>query len=288
MVSMNREDIKRISLDLLLPAGTVAVLVLVHLLVPLRMRSAMAFNPDLFSVYSLLTAAYVHADTLHLAENAGVFVLTAPFAYLLALFLGIRRWFHLTAIGLLLVLPVVNNLVVYLVVVVADPTATVAQFGFSPVGAGFAAFLLSGLLAYAQNGYGRLGATLLLAFLTILATVVFGLSSLANASTVGIGMALTSFVLGVGWYQCRQFRLLRGSPRADSPVPTDATVLAVGLFVFSLEFFSLFQLGHEPARLTLTHALPFAIGAGISGATYWGLTHFRGDGSSDGSDPGGS
>lgn len=268
MVSINGTDSRQISIDLLLPVGVAVVLVLVHLLVPLRMRSSMAFSPSWFSFYSLLTAPYVHADAVHLLENLVLFLVTASLTYLLTLCLGYRRWFHTTAVGLLIGLPIVHNLSVYAIATSLALDESAGQFGFSSVGAGFAAFLLVALLVYIDEGYGRSGVTALLAFLAIVAGLVMGVSVLTPVSTVLVGTGLTGVLVAAGWYQCRQAKILRRQARRESPIPTDATVLAVAVFVFALEFFSLFQVGLNPVAVVLGHVIPFGIGIVVSLLAY--------------------
>ena len=268
MVSINGTDARQISIDLLLPVGVATVLVLVHLLVPLRMRSSMAFSPDFFSIYSLLTAPYVHADAVHLLENVVLFLLTASLVYFLTLCLRFRRWFHATAVGLLVGLPIVHNLLVYVIATLLALEEPAAQFGFSSIGAGFAAFLFVALLAYIEDGYGRSGITAILGFLVVVISLVVGISLLTGVSTIVLGAGLVGLLVAAGWYQCRQAKILRRQARRESPVPTDATVLAVAVFVFALEFFSLFQVGLDLSEVLLSHGIPFGIGIVASLVAY--------------------
>lgn len=269
MESINGTDSRQIALDLLLPVGVAVGLVFIHLLVPLRMRSSLAFTPNWFTFHSLITAPYVHADAVHLVENTALFLVTASLVYALTLFVRLRKWFHVTAPALLLGLPIVHNLLVYLIAQAFGIEDLAAQFGFSSIGAGFAAFLLVATVVYIFDGYGRKGVAAFVSLLAVIVAAVMVLSFVSDISTVLIGAGVISPLLAMGWYRCRQTKTLRRPARIESPIPTDATVLTLAMLVLVLEISSLFQVGMDPVSVGLSHAIPFGLGLIISVLAYW-------------------
>jgi len=116
-----------------------AVLVAVHLAVPAGVRDGFALrfaHPDPLHA---LTAAYVHLNRAHLRGNVLGFLVAGLTAVLIANVTGEERWFRLSVLALVTVLPMADGMTTALVI-----GGNAVGRGFSGVVAGFAGFVLVG------------------------------------------------------------------------------------------------------------------------------------------------
>src|SRR6056297_1656096 len=82
--------------DLAVVAAVGLLLVAVQYLLPAAVHDRLAFDHAAFAPQTLLTAAYVHADTGHLLSNLGGYVSLAVVTYLVCLQADRRAWFRRT------------------------------------------------------------------------------------------------------------------------------------------------------------------------------------------------
>ncbi len=142
---------RRLAADAVLLLAVVGLLAACQFLLPPPVRSALYFRHDLTEPWTLLTAAYVHADAGHLARNVLGYFLAAAYACALCAGAGERRWFRRTLAAFLLVLPVLVDLTSYAVFAAGYPSIDLSSKGFSGVVGGFAGFLLVALYAYVRE-----------------------------------------------------------------------------------------------------------------------------------------
>ena len=141
--------------DLAPVAAVSALLVAVHLFVPVAVQDRLAFDHGAFAPATLLTAAYVHAGNEHLLNNVGGFVSLSVVTYLVCLHADRRDWFRRTVPAFLVVLPVAVNLTSYALLETRYPGSTPISRGFSGVVAGFGGFLLAATTVQLRTCYSR-------------------------------------------------------------------------------------------------------------------------------------
>jgi membrane associated rhomboid family serine protease len=193
---------RQTALDLAGVAAVPGLLIAVHVATSAPDRYRLAFAHGEFAVHTLVTAAYVHADLAHLFGNVVGYLLPTLYAYVLCLRVGRRRWFLLTTLSLLVVLPVAVNVADYLVLTALYPTIEVVTRGFSGVAAGFGGFLLVALVVSIRDrvrdlGW-RVGQVAVLVVLLELDVIYVGGVRPATVALVALGVALS---LGEYWYR---------------------------------------------------------------------------------------
>lgn len=141
--------------DLALLASIPMVLVAIHVLVPTGLQGRFVLRPDAIEPIALFTSAYLHLTVDHLVSNLYGYAIGAGYAYLLCLWAGERRWFWLTVLTLLLVLPVFVNLTSLWIFRAYYPALTSSIRGFSGVAAGFGGLVFVALVAFLRRDYPR-------------------------------------------------------------------------------------------------------------------------------------
>jgi membrane associated rhomboid family serine protease len=136
-VTARREPFLR---DLLIVGGVAALLVVVHQLVPIAGGPRLALDHREPTVWSFWTAAFVHVDTTHLLSNVVGVGASGLLAASLCQAQSRGRWYLVTTIGFLTVLPVAVNLSTHLVF--RSQALTPIGQGFSGVVAGYVGFVL--------------------------------------------------------------------------------------------------------------------------------------------------
>lgn len=145
----NRDQIDpELLLDLTLIGSVAGLLILIHVLAPAHLQAELAFNHEKFRLWTLVTSAYVHADSNHLVNNVTGFLLTAVIVYWLTWLVQQRRWFRVTTGVFLVGLPVLVNLTSYLILSWLAPEASFTGRGFSGIGAGYVGYLYVALLVW--------------------------------------------------------------------------------------------------------------------------------------------
>lgn len=144
---------KQHALDLLLIVSIVAVLTVVHVLVPPFLQDQLALRPADPQWYTLLTAAYTHASFDHLKGNLIGYLLAVCYVYWLCLYLECRQWFWQTTLGLLVITPLVVNSANVLLYGTYLPEINGVTRGFSGVVAAFVGFLLISFTAAIREAH---------------------------------------------------------------------------------------------------------------------------------------
>jgi len=141
-------------------------------------------------------AALVHLDEAHLYSNVATFVFAAGLAYALTLRLLAVRWFYVTSLALVAVVPGVTFAVVYGPLALVLPGESPLLAGFSGIVSGFVGFLLLASLSVLRLVYDPRevlfagGFTLLVAASLVLRSHGWP----AGLTTAGGVLALAAFV----------------------------------------------------------------------------------------------
>src|SRR6056297_1846408 len=184
-----------VAADLAAIAVVALVLVGVEVLLPAAVHARLAFDHAALAPHTLLTAAYVHADSTHLSSNLGGYVSLAVVTYLVCLHADRRAWFRRTLPVFLFVLPVAVNLTSYVILETRFPGASPVSRGFSGVVAGFGGFLLAAVGVNLRRTYSRetvffVGQFALLLLLGELLWIYAERVGLLEGAAVGTGLAL--------------------------------------------------------------------------------------------------
>jgi hypothetical protein len=182
------------------------VLVGIHVLVPSSVRTQLAFDHAAFIPWTLWTHAYVHDGWSHLVQNVGGFVTLAGVAYILCRVLNARRWFWVSTVAFLMVLPVLVSLSSYVLLGWFVPAAIPVEHGFSGVVAGFAGLVFVAFLMWVNRECGlavtqAVGQMAVLLMLWELSVIYAGWINVRVTALVAFGLAL-SWVLplrAVSW-----------------------------------------------------------------------------------------
>ncbi|MFB6200657.1 MAG: hypothetical protein ABEI98_01455 [Halorhabdus sp.] len=127
---------------------------MIHVVVPESIKVALASNTETFNPIRLWTAAFVHWSPSHLYGNVSGFLVATGIAWYLCTLGEKRRWFRMTFLSLLAVIPILVSLAVYVVTVVLRGETYLCR-GFSGVVAGFVAFGFVALVALCVQTYSR-------------------------------------------------------------------------------------------------------------------------------------
>ncbi|WP_424018953.1 hypothetical protein ACOZ4N_05650 [Halorientalis pallida] len=248
--------------------GVVAVvLVWIHVALPSAVRTRMALRHESVDPVSLYTSAFVHLDLTHLVGNVAGFVAAALVAYGLCVQIGHRRWFRVTFVGFLLVLPVAVSLTSYVIIGLLYPGIEPVSRGFSGVGAAFAGFVFVALLAslnrlydYRVAGYSGLAIWLLLLFEVYLIYVGNVTPVVGGLFAVGWGACL----VGIRRESTRPTMLSRPRSRLEL-IQLAQTVLVVILLVSFVSVLFPAEIV-EGGAVTNVFAHAAGFGYGIGGA----------------------
>lgn len=248
------------------------VLTGIYLFVPSSMQEMAVFRPDAVVPSSLLFSAYLHLTEEHLIGNIYGYVLGAGYAYVLCFGAKERRWFWLTTLAVLLVLPIAVNLSWLAIVQWAYPSLAIPARGFSGVASGFGGFLFVSLLVFLRQDRSSgvvldTGYFVLLVLLGVL-LVIYAPTSLAwlAVGAIGLGLAVVDLIR----------RSVRGGPSIDwVHVWRDVVVAAFVSAVLAMLVIGLFP-GQPVSNGVFTnvfaHAIGFVYGAVMAGwgYRYWG------------------
>lgn len=259
--------------DLGLLGAVAVVLVAVHSLVPAGVRNGLALqfaDPDPFHAF---TAAYVHLTDAHLRGNVAGFLLAGGVAAWLAHLGGQRRWFRLSLLACLTVLPMAVGMTAATVVGVE-----VVSRGSSGVVAGLVGVVLVSPGVVFRRAFDAppwLGwnavAALIVAVGAEIVWVVRGTIPPVIAGVLVVGLVLT-----LGQFVVRARHLDAGQVEGDFPQPlvaaglTALVVLAV-VTAFVVGLFPAELVGADGVTNILAHYLGLVYGAIIAGwgSRYW-------------------
>lgn len=141
--------------DLLAIGSVAGFLLVIHAVVPQAIRNQLAFHHGQLDPVSMYTSGFVHHDTSHLLGNVAGYVAPTVVAYGLCVQARARRWFRLTFVSFLLVLPGLVSLTSYVALGIRYPSINPVTRGFSGVGAAFVGFVLTALVVALGSEYGR-------------------------------------------------------------------------------------------------------------------------------------
>jgi hypothetical protein len=181
--------------DLLGLGGVAVFLIVIHMFLPAGLQEQFAFDRSLARPETLLTAAYLHIDNQHLTNNLSGYTAVAVYTYILCLAAGERRWFWLTTLAMLTLVPMLVNVSSMVIWQAAYAGDLPPSRGFSGVVAAFGGFLAIALLIMLRQVYTRLTVYYIGQFLLL---VVLGelLVIYADSPPV-VGGALTLFAIGL-------------------------------------------------------------------------------------------
>lgn len=266
------QTIRPLFVDLALIAALAGLLVGLHWVVPPGIREGFAFSYTDPDPLHAVTAAYVHLTTTHLVGNLVGLVLGGSFGALLAHAADEHRWFRLSVLSYLTVLPIV----VGMTAAAAIPQPVVSR-GFSAVVAGFAGFALVGVAVVLQRVLGvdrwlawDVVAALILVVAAEIAWSVTGDLPPTLAGLLVVGLAVTLIPVSRGALRSGLPSDRRAWGRLVGAVAVTGTVLAV---------VSWFVIGLFPGQLVddggvtniLSHYLGLVYGAVIAG---WGYRYW--------------
>lgn len=226
------------TLDATLLLSIPLLLAAIHFLTPTSLQNTLAFDHTRFNVYTLLTAAYVHASNTHLFSNLVGYALTAIYTYALCLFANERGWFRRTLPIHLVALPILVNLTSYAIFAIQYPDADPVSRGFSGVVGGLGGFLLVTLYVFVKKRHdGELAwAVGLTIFLLLMQLIDLRYAGGFRLSVTGL--VLLAGVLVFGQYARRGVEVPDGEARRDAVITAGAVglvgvvlgVLILGLF----------------------------------------------------------
>lgn len=176
-----------------------ALLAVIHFAVPAGLQTRLAFDHAQVAPWSLVSAAYVHHSTEHLLENVAGFLVGGVIAHQLCTLQERRRWFWLSTIVLLLVVPVLVHITSYGVFQQLGIAPT--SRGFSSVVAAFVGFVLVAVARWVSDRYSldvgiHAGSGLLLVLLAVLLVTYSGPPSLLETVLFLAGVLLTFGTIG--------------------------------------------------------------------------------------------
>lgn len=275
MFRIGRYSVRGILIELSVIGGVAILLAGVHVFVPAGLREQLVFtyaDPDIFTA---LTAAYLHASDSHLYGNLAGYLLGAVLTYTICLLLDQRRWYWLTFLSLLTLLPMLVNGASVAIVRTLEPSTTLVGRGFSGVVAGFGGFLLVTVPVILREAYDidRWTAinTFWLLVVVLLGEIAWSLTDAISPPVVGtwsLGLAILLLEFAR--------RGVRLPERAEWPRIAGAVVVASGM----LGVLSVYVLALFPAEITaggsitniLGHYAGMVFGAVIAG---WGFRYWR-------------
>jgi hypothetical protein len=204
------------------------LLATIHFFAPSSIQSQLEFTHERFSVYTLLTSAYVHNSDTHLLGNITGYLIAVLYAYTLCLYADVRQWFRQSFAAILLIVPVLTALTSFAIISMQAPGATPTERGFSGVAAGFGGFLLVALGVYVGETYNRaLGWDLGLAVLLLLLVEVDAIYG-SGMQPLVVGLAIVGIVLmGVAYVREHGTELNGGEAGFLVPVGLTALVIIV-------------------------------------------------------------
>lgn len=256
------------------PVGIAAILAVpvllavIHLLFPRSLKELFAFSHDSFAVYTLFTAAYIHAGQSHLVGNIAGYLLTTLYAYMLCTAVDERRWFWRTFVAFLLLLPVLVNLSSYIAFSTWHPSASPVSRGFSGVVAGFGGFLLAALAVYVRSRYSNsLGnAVGISTFLVLMAIIDYIYGGGVRFEVVAlVAGGIVAQIWSHIWQSELTFAALDSQRVVVDAVAVTLVLAVLGYVVISMFPADIVQNGS--ATNIIAHGMGFLLGVGVSVVT---------------------
>jgi len=247
------------------------LLAAIHYTLSGGVKHDLAFSHERFSVYTLFTAAYVHAGQLHLLGNIVGYLLATVYTYMLCAAVDERRWFWRTWVVFLGVLPILVSLTSYAVFSTWFPSASPSSRGFSGVVAGFSGFLLVALAVYVKKRYStQLGSAIgVSSFLVLMAVIDYIYSG--RVRIVIAGLLAAGIGLQAGNYVWQAEFDLGGLDLQRVALDGAAVVLVfVVLGTIIVAMFPADIVQNGTSTNIIAHAVGFLLGIGVSAVVKWG------------------
>lgn len=263
---MSAEDSEEpMQLDFVAILALPILLIAIHIAAPERIKQILAFSNDRFTIYTLFTAAYIHAGQAHLIGNILGYLLTTFYAYMLCVPVDERRWFWRTFAVFLVALPILVGLSSYAAFSTWYPSASPTSRGFSGVVAGFGGFLLVALAVYVRKRHStQLGTVVGLSSFLVLMAIIDVIYSGRVRLVVG-GLVAAGIVLQVGSYV---WQAEVGLGRLDKRrVAQDAGAVALVFVVLGYIVVSMFPseiVKNGSLTNIIAHAMGFLLGIGVA------------------------
>lgn len=265
---MNNSDYS-IIVDIVGLASISSLLIVIHFILPAGFREQFSFHHAEFNAYALLTASYVHLNDAHLWGNVVGFFLAASIAYAFCYWQGRRRWFWLTTLAFLTVIPVPMELTSYAIFQAKGITST--SRGFSGVVAGYVGFILVVHARDLADRYKTLTVLILveavvLLLLGVLLFIYPETQSIRIVALLGLGLVAT---LGmVGWRGVQADFDSKEQQELRQQVVSTIAVVAILVGFTALLFPATLAQGESTTNI-YGHAAGFVLGAVVSPVTLW-------------------
>lgn len=265
-----------LTVDLLVLALVPVILGVVQFFGPESVQSLLTYDSAAVSLHGLFGHWAVHYTGQHLLDNVIGYAVIVWMAYLLAWYAGERRWFRLSTLTILVVVPAVSISASALAFEAIEPALSYTSRGASGVVAALAGLLYAlslGLFRRLTDPRGTisLGGTILIIVLTGL------LVQVGSPEPVVVGGILGA--AGLVLVLDTALRL-RGRGLAEIRWRTVLVVLVVGygvtalLYVIFLSLFPADPFGGPTITNVFSHASGFVLGTVI---TVWGHRYWSGD-----------
>lgn len=278
---VRRVDWPLVFADMLGIVSVPVLLIGIHVLGSARFHDLLTYTSTAPTLHGLFGHWAVHYSELHLLENAAGFLFVACLAYGLAWISDERRWFRLSMVTILLVVPALSAVVSSRGFAAVTPELAYQARGASAVVAavvGLAYVLSLGVVrrTYDLRATLSVGGTTLIAVLTVLLVQVGSVPTRRTLALPGVAAAILVFDGGL--------RLWAGSPGPETAL-ADIDVCALAragvaallvALVMAGTFLALFPadpfLGPSITNV-FAHAAGFLLGALVAawGRRYWSV-----------------
>ncbi len=276
MVTLSTRKRLVIALEFSLIFAVAGLLVAIEQFLPARFESALVYqigaaDPDPFTY---ITASYLHIDQHHLSGNVLAYLAGAGLCYVLCLAIDERRWYWLTFLSLLVVVPFLTawaNMNVYV-----DLLPNVPTRGFSDIASAFIGFLCVATLAFVRALYSRL--TTIYVSLLVFGVVVAELLAMyvRPIPTELAVVALVALFVGIGWNGWQRYRADSFDIRVAAGSTVVVAVLVGCIFFIVGAMFPADVVTDRTFTNVYAHGTGFGLGVIIAGwgHRYWAHTEW--------------
>jgi len=251
--------------------GVAAGLATIHFLLPVSLQNALAFDHSQFNVYSLWTAAFVHADNLHLVTNLGGFVVAMTVLWLLYDHLDQQATLRRSLAIFVVVFPIPISLFSYYVYQFHYNATEAVTRGFSGVVASLFAFLFASLIAYGwrrwrwQKAVG-LGTLVLLPSMLLILETANMLTPVVGVLGVAVIASSSYLLVPTDRVDGSLLRPWKFDGREDEFLIVLASILVLVVAISSL--FPIDWIGQDSVKNVFSHFAGFALGF-LYGGVLW-------------------
>jgi len=206
------------------------VLVAVHFFVPDAIERLFGTGTPDPSLAESYLASFVHANDAHLGRNVASYLVVAVLTYVLCLRMLAVRWFYVTTVVLLTLLPVVTAVLVYDVFAGVYDGQELLFVGFSHVVSGFVGFSLLAFLALLRLLYRPRSVVFVAGFVLSMATgLVLWLDGVPGFPVAAIGA-----VLCFGGFLVERLRALKDGREEGQAILANLGIIAVAGWLYAV------------------------------------------------------